>query len=292
MSPPELLVIAGPTASGKTRLAIELAERVGGEIVNADSQQVYRHFDIGTAKPSAAELARVPHHLLSCVEPTEAFHAARFAQLADAVIADLHGRGKRVVLVGGTGLYIRVLLHGVVPAPGTDGALRTELETFSDEVLHARLMGVDPVSAQRLPVPDRVRVIRALEIHALTGEAASAHRERHAFQGDRYPFRLWVLDPPREALYAAINARAQAMFDAGLVEETRRLVEAGYRQAAPMRAVGYAQALAVLDGAMTVPQAIADVAQKTRHYAKRQWTWFKKEPGAVFVPPPYDAIGA
>lgn len=284
---PPLLVIAGPTASGKTRVAIELAERVGGEIVNADSQQVYRHFDIGTAKPSAAELARVPHHVLSCVDPLDAFSAARFQQLADAAIADVEARGKRVVVVGGTGLYIRILLHGVVPAPGSDDALRATLEQLGDEALHAKLAAVDPVTAQRLPTSDRVRLIRALEIHALTGEPASAHRERHAFQADRHPYRLWVLDPPRDALYAAINARAKAMFDAGLVEETRALVAKGYREAAPMGAVGYAQALQVIDGAMTVEQAVADVAQKTRHYAKRQWTWFKKERGAEFVPPPF-----
>lgn len=288
MTSPELLVIAGPTASGKTRVAVELAERIGAEIINADSQQVYRHFDIGTAKPTASELARIPHHVLSCVEPTEAFHAARFQQLADAAVADIHARGKRVVVVGGTGLYIRVLLHGVVEAPGTDGALRAELETFSDAELHARLAAVDAVTAQRLPVPDRVRVIRALEIQALTGEAASAHRERHAFQADRYAFKLFALNPAREAVYAAINARARAMFDAGLIDEVRALVAKGYRDAAPMRAVGYVQALACLDGAMTKEQAIDDVAQKTRHYAKRQYTWFKKEAGAIFVTPPVD----
>ena len=290
MTSPELVVIAGPTASGKTRVALELAERIGAEIVNADSQQVYRHFDIGTAKPTAAELARVRHHVLSCVEPTEAFHAARFQQLADAAIAEIHGRGKRVVVVGGTGLYIRVLLHGVVPAPGTDGALREELETFSNAELHARLATVDPTTAQRLPVPDRVRVIRALEIHALTGEAASAHRERHAFQADRYPFKLFVLHPEREAVYEAINARARAMFDGGLLDEVRSLIAQGFRDAAPMRAVGYVQALACLDGTMTRQQAIDDLAQKTRHYAKRQYTWFKKEAGAIFVPPPFTSI--
>lgn len=288
MTGPLLHVIAGPTASGKTRLAIELAERLGAEIVNADSQQVYRHFDIGTAKPTEAERARVPHHLISCVEPLEAFSAARFQALADAAIADVTSRGRRVVVVGGTGLYIRILLHGVVPAPGSDDALRAALERLDDETLHRRLAAVDPVTAARLPVKDRVRIIRALEIHTLTGEPASVHRERHAFQAARYPFRLWVLDPPREALYAAINARTQAMFDAGLLDETRALVAAGYREAAPMGAVGYAQALQVLDGTMTEAQAIADVAQKTRHYAKRQWTWFKKEQGARFVQPPFE----
>lgn len=285
-----LHVIAGPTASGKTRAAIELAERLGAEIVSADSQQVYRHFDVGTAKPSAAELARIPHHLVSCVDPLEAFSAARYQVLADAAIADITGRGKRVVVVGGTGLYIRVLLHGVVPAPGSDEVLRASLEELDDETLHGRLREVDPVTAARLPVKDRVRIIRALEIHTLTGEPASAHRERHAFQSARYDFRLWVLDPPRDALYAAINARTKAMFDAGLLDETRALVAKGYRDAAPMGAVGYAQALSVIEGRLTEAEAVADVAQKTRHYAKRQWTWFKKEQGARFVQPPFDVM--
>ncbi len=287
MSEP-LLVIAGPTASGKTRLAIELAERFGAEIISADSQQVYRHFDIGTAKPSVAELRRVPHHLISCVEPTDAFNAVRYQTMADAVIADLRARGRRVVLVGGTGLYIRILLHGVVPAPGSDDALRAELSRLDDDALHARLREVDPVSAARLPPRDRVRLIRAIEIFTLTGEPASTHRERHSFQSARHPYQLWVLDPPRDALYAAINARTKTMFEAGLIDETRRLVAAGYRNAAPMIAVGYAQALAVVDGRMTEADAITDVAQKTRHFAKRQWTWFRKEQGARTIQPPYD----
>jgi tRNA dimethylallyltransferase len=190
--------------------------------------------------------------------------------------------------VGGTGLYIRILLHGVVPAPGSDDALRAELSRLDDDALHARLREVDPVSAARLPPRDRVRLIRAIEIFTLTGEPASTHRERHSFQSARHPYQLWVLDPPRDALYAAINARTKTMFEAGLIDETRRLVAAGYRNAAPMIAVGYAQALAVVDGRMTEADAITDVAQKTRHYAKRQWTWFRKEQGARTIQPPYD----
>jgi tRNA dimethylallyltransferase len=287
-----LTVIAGPTASGKTALAIALAQRLGAEIISADSQQVYRYFDIGTAKPSMAELAQVPHHLVSCVEPGEEFSAARFARLADEAIADIEARGKRVILVGGTGLYLRVLLHGVVETPGRDEALRAELESLADaqgnEALHRELAKVDPASAARLNVADRVRVIRAIEITRLSGQAASAWREQHAFAADRYPYRLWVLDPPREALYATINRRTVAMFDAGLVEETAALVQGGFRDAAPMRAVGYSQALDVLEGRLTRAQAIDETAKATRHYAKRQWTWFKKERGAQLLPPPYD----
>ncbi len=291
MSP--LVVIAGPTASGKTALAIALARRLDAEIISADSQQVYRSFDIGTAKPSAEELAAVPHHLISVAEPTETFSAATFARLADQAIADIQARGRRVVVAGGTGLYLRVLLHGVVEAPSRDDALRAELEAFADqhgnEALHRRLASVDPVSAQRLHVADRLRVIRALEITTLTGTPASASRDAHAFVAQRYPSRVWVLNPDRAQLYEAINQRVATMFARGLLEETRQLVERGYRDAAPMRSVGYAQALDCLEGRLTVDQAIADAAQATRHFAKRQWTWFKKEQGAQLISPPYDA---
>lgn len=283
----ELVVIAGPTASGKTALAIEVAKRIDAEIISADSQQVYRYFDIGMAKPSADELAAVPHHLVNVVEPTEDFSAARFATMADEAIAQIRSRGKRVLVVGGTGLYLRVLLHGVVAAPSRDDELRAKLEAFADEhgnaALHARLAAVDPVTAAKHPVADRLRVIRALEIHELTGKPASEHREAHAFVEDRYPYQLWVLNPEREAVYAAINSRTQKMFDAGLIDEARRNLQ--WRNTAPMRAVGYVQALAVIDGTMTREQAVIDTAQATRKYAKRQFTWFKKEKGARHVEP-------
>jgi tRNA dimethylallyltransferase len=291
---PLLTVIAGPTASGKTALAIELARRAGGEIVSADSQQVYRHFDIGTAKPSDEELASVPHHLLSVVDPPEAFSAAEYQRRADAVISEIAGRGRPVFVVGGTGLYLRVLLHGVVDAPGALPELRAELEALAAaegrEAVHRRLAVVDPETAAKLPPQDLVRVVRALEIHAQTGVPASEFRRAHAFSADRYPFRLYVLDPPREALYERINARTEAMFSGGLVEETRELMARGYADAAPMRSVGYVQARAVVEGRMTVAEAIHDTAQETRRYAKRQLTWFRKEPGAVFVQPPYESL--
>ena len=285
---PALTVLAGPTASGKSSLALSLARQIGAEIVGADSQQVYRHFDVGTAKPSAAEASAVPHHLVSVVDPLEAFSAARYQSLADAAIADIHARGKRVIVAGGTGLYLRVLLHGVVAAVGTDPSVRRALEQHDDATLHARLKQVDPATAARLPVADRVRIIRALEIQQLSGRPASEHRAEHAFAADRYPFRLWVLSPPREALYAAINARTRQMFEGRLLDEVRALVAAGYKEAAPMRSVGYVEALAVVEGRLTLEAAIAEAAQRTRHYAKRQLTWFKKEAGAQFLSPPWD----
>ncbi|RKH01155.1 tRNA (adenosine(37)-N6)-dimethylallyltransferase MiaA [Corallococcus sp. CA053C] len=286
-----LTVIAGPTASGKTALAIAWARAAGGEIVSADSQQVYRAFDIGTAKPSDDELAAVPHHLISEVDPLEPFSAAEYQRRADAAIADITSRGRPVFVVGGTGLYLRVLLHGVVDAPGALPSLRAEMEAMAAEqgreAVHLRLAQVDPETAAKLPPQDLVRVVRALEIHAQTGIPASEFRRAHAFAPDRYAFHLYVLNPPRESLYTAINARTEALFTRGLVEETRALLERGYADAAPMRSVGYVQARAVVEGRMTREEAIIDTAQETRRYAKRQLTWFRREPGAVFLAPPY-----
>lgn len=290
---PFLTVIAGPTASGKTAIAIELARRQGGEIVSADSQQVYRYFDIGTAKPSAEELAAVPHHLISVVEPLEPFSAAEYQRRADAAIEDITSRGRPVFVVGGTGMYLRILLHGLVEAPGADPELRAELEALAAaegrEAVHRKLAEVDPETAAKLPPKDLVRTIRALEIHKQTGKPASEFRKEHAFAADRYPFRMHVLSPPREDLYRSIDARTAAMFQRGLVDEVRELIARGYAEAAPMRSVGYVQAKAVVDGMLTVEEAIQQTAQETRRYAKRQLTWFRKEAGASFVEPPYDA---
>jgi tRNA dimethylallyltransferase len=293
---PLLTVIAGPTASGKTALAVELALRHGGEIVGADSQQVYREFDIGTAKPSAEERAAVPHHLVSVVEPLEPFSAAEYQRRADEAIADIAARGRRVFVVGGTGMYLRILLHGLVEAPGAAPELRAELEALAAaegrEAVHRQLAQVDPETAAKLPPQDLVRVIRALEIHRQTGRPASEFRREHAFAPSRYPFRMYVLSPPREALYEAIERRTTALFERGLVEEVRGLLARGYAEAAPMRSVGYAQAKAVVEGQLSLERARELVAQETRRYAKRQLTWFRKEPGALFVEPPYDAVTA
>jgi tRNA dimethylallyltransferase len=290
-----LTVIAGPTASGKSALALALAERTGGEIVSADSQQVYRHFDIGTAKPSAEELARVPHHLISIVDPGEPFSAGRFQELADAAIADIVRRGRRPIVAGGTGLYLRFLLHGVIPAPLPDAALRARLNedvrVRGVAALYEELQRLDPAAAASLKPTDAMRIVRALEIYAQTGRPASEQRQAHGFAEHRYDYRLFVLHPPRETLYAAIDARTRRMFSAGLVREVERLVALGLEETAPMRSVGYAQALQVLRGASTEEAAIAAAAQATRRYAKRQWTWFRRERDAQWIAPPYAEIG-
>jgi tRNA dimethylallyltransferase len=290
---PTLIVLSGPTGAGKTELAIELAERLGAEIVSADSQAVYRHFDLGTAKPESEQLARVPHHLVSVVEPTEPFSAARWASLADRAIADIAARGRKVLVVGGTGLYIRALLHGLTdapPDPEVRRALETEARRVGPEAMHLRLAEVDPDAAARLAPGDVLRVVRALEIHATTGIPPSTLRAAHAFEPARYPARIHFLDPGREVLDARIAGRTRRMFERGLLAETERLVARGFRGTAPMRSVGYRQALAVLDGELDQVEAERQTFLETRRYAKRQRTWFRREPGTRFVPPPYAAV--
>ncbi|MGZ3444738.1 MAG: tRNA (adenosine(37)-N6)-dimethylallyltransferase MiaA [Myxococcaceae bacterium] len=292
-SGPPLIVIAGPTGAGKTELAVELAEQLGAEIVSADSQAVYRHFDLGTAKPSPEQLARVAHHLVSIVEPTETFSAARWAALADAAIAEITQRGRRVLVVGGTGLYLRVLLHGLThapPDPAVRRALEEEARQVGPEAMHRRLAELDPDAAARLAVADVLRVVRALEIHATTGTPPSQLRAAHAFKPARHPARLFFLDPDREDLEARIAQRTRGMYERGLVAETERLVARGFRDAAPMRSVGYRQALAVVEGRLSAEQAEGETALETRRYAKRQRTWFRREPDTRFVTPPYAAL--
>jgi tRNA dimethylallyltransferase len=290
---PELTVIAGPTAVGKSALALKLAEHRAAEILSADSQAVYRYFDLGTAKPDAEAMARVPHHLVSVVDPLEQFTAARFQVLADAAIRDISARGRRVLVVGGTGLYIRVLLHGLSAGP-SDPEVRAQLEAearqLGAEGMHARLAASDPESARTISVADTLRVIRALEIQALTGAPASVARRTHRFAAARYPFTLWFMDPPHEALAQAIALRTRSLFARGLIEEVESLLRRGYREAPAMRSVGYRQALAVLEGRLSRSEAELETERLTRAYAKRQRTWFRREPGVRFIPPPYEAI--
>lgn len=286
-----VLVIAGPTASGKTALAVALARRLGGEIVNADSQQVYRGLDVGTAKPSAAERAAAAHHLIDVVDPGEGMDAARFAALADAAIADVAARGRLPIVAGGTGLYLRALLHGVVAAPGRDPALRARLEEEAARcgrpALHARLAAIDPATAARIRPNDLVRIVRALEI-AAGGTMPSELHAGHAFQEDRYAARLFALDPPRAALHARIDARVAEMFAGGLLDEARALA-ARFGDAVPARwPIGYAEAIACVRGELEVAEAIRRVQVAHRRYARRQVIWLRRERGVEWIAPPID----
>jgi tRNA dimethylallyltransferase len=280
-----LLALVGPTASGKSALALEVAAQLDAEIVSCDSMQVYRGFDIGTAKPSVAEQQAIRHHLIDVAEAGEEFSAARWAELATAALADIAARGKRALITGGTGLYLRALRFGLVAAPPRDEALRRR---FSDEeiaepgVLHKKLALVDPPAAARLPPRDLVRIIRALEVHALTGRSITELHAAHAAERQPLPMHVVVLSPLLSILQARILARAESMVAAGLVDETRVLV-AKYGPVTPLDALGYKEARAVLDGGLPLEALVAAIAASTRRYARRQTVWFRKEPGARFV---------
>jgi tRNA dimethylallyltransferase len=285
-------VVAGPTASGKSALALALARRAGGELVNADSQQVYRGLDVGTAKPTAAERAAVPHHLLDVAEPGEGMDAARFVALADAAIREIAGRGRLPVVVGGTGLYLRALLHGVVAAPGRDPALRARLEEEAARLgrpaLHARLAALDPAAAARIRPNDLVRIVRALEI-AAGGRLPSDLHAAHAFREDRYDAALVALDPPRAELHVRIDARVREMFEGGLLDEARALLARFAGGALPARLpLAYPEAVAVVRGELELEEAIRRVQVAHRRYARRQIVWLRAERGVEWLRPPVD----
>jgi tRNA dimethylallyltransferase len=280
-----VIAVVGPTASGKSAAALQLAVERGGEIISCDSVQVYRGLDVGTAKPTAEERARVPHHLIDVVDPDEPFSAARWAELADRAIAEVRARGREPIVVGGTGLYLRALRFGLVDAPPRDVALRERLydeERAHPGALHARLGAVDPESAARLQPRDLVRLVRALEVEALTGVPLSRHHAAHA-PVERHATQVLVLDP-RAELDARIAARTAAMIAAGLADETRALVER-YGAALPaLSSVGYRETVALLDGRLTAAEWAPAIVRSTRRYARRQRTWFRKEPGARWFP--------
>lgn len=282
---PPLIVVVGPTASGKTELALRIAQTAGGEIVNADSVQVYRHFEIGTAKPSAAERALVPHHLLDFADPHTPLDAAQWCQLADASIAHLNARGVTPVVCGGTFLWVKALLYGLAEAPAGDTSLRERHRQLAQsqgrEALHRELGRVDPKSAARLNPNDLMRVSRALEVFELTGEPMSALQERHGFQAPRYRARLFGVAQERAASDARIRERTRRMFQAGWVDEVRSLLERGYGESRPMRSVGYRQiadALTTSQGPLDLSELEESVYRATRVFARRQRTWLRDQP--------------
>lgn len=285
---PPLIVICGPTAAGKTALALELAEGYPVEVISADSRQVYRLMDIGTAKPSVAEQALAPHHLLDVVWPDEAFDAACFARAAGAAIAGVQARGHLPLLVGGTGLYIRALTEGLADVPPGDPQVRAELQAYAEsagpEALHRRLAGVDAEAAAALHRNDRVRIIRALEVFTLTGQPLSAWQREHGFRTRPYRLLKLGLTLERSDLYARIDRRAEAMFAGGLVEETEALLKAGYSaELRSLQTIGYREAVRLLRGAVSPDKALLELQQATRRYAKRQLTWFRADPQMIWV---------
>jgi len=294
---PRVIVICGPTAAGKTAAGIAVARAVGGEIVSADSMQVYRWMDIGTAKPTAAEQAAVRHHLIDVVDPDEPFDAAAYASRGRQALADLIRCGRAPVVVGGTGLYIKALLYGLFRADARDpvlrARLRAEAESRGPAALHARLERCDPPTAARLHPHDTVRILRALEVFEATGRPISALQREHRF-GDA-PFRTLkiALALDRETLYRRIDRRVEAMAAAGLEEEVRGLLARGYGpQLKPMQSIGYSHMVAFIAGTVGLEACIRTLQRDTRRFAKRQLTWFRADPDIVWMPPgrPADLI--
>ena len=284
--PISFIAILGPTASGKSALALDLARRIEAEIICCDSQQVYVGMDVGTAKPTAQERREIPHHLLDVARPDEAFHAARWAALARLALRDVAARGRLPVVVGGTGLYYRALTVGFFEAPPPDPDIRArhraEAAAGGVEALHDRLAAVDAAAARAINRRDLVRISRALEVWEQTGTPITALRRAAAAPGDDLAPRAVVLDPPLPELRRRIEARAREMFASGLEEEVRALRAAGYGAGLrPLQALGYAQMGAVLDGAATREEALAATIGATVAYARRQRTWFRKEAAAA-----------
>lgn len=283
------LILTGPTGSGKSALALEIASRLNGEIVAMDSMTVYRGLDIGTAKPTAAERQRVPHHLIDVLDPWEAGNVAWWLDLARGAVQDIEARGRLAMLVGGTPLYLKAVLFGLFKAPPADAAVRQRLEAIAEHdgeaALHERLRRVDPAAAARLHPNDRRRLIRALEVHELTGRPLSEQQREWTRPTDsaRSP-EVVCLDLPRAELYARIDERVLAMLDAGWLDEAKRVRELPRplsREAAA--AVGYRDLWRFLDGRQDWPKTVASIQQQTRNYAKRQLTWFRHLPFCRFL---------
>lgn len=278
-----IAVIAGPTASGKTDLSLTLAARFNGEIVSADSMQIYRGMDIGTAKPSVEERQGIPHHMLDVAEPGEDWSVSRYEQAAAECIEDILRRGKLPILCGGTGLYINAVIMGTgFQMSGADDGLRQALDAQWDEqgsaAMHERLRIVDPESAERLHPNDRRRVIRALEVYELTGKTISEHNRRTREQPPRYEaLMLGLTTQPRDILYKRIDSRVEKMMEQGLLTEVQDLWRRGLLRGTAAQAIGYKELAGYFEERASLAEALAAIRQKSRHYAKRQLTWFRAD---------------
>ena len=278
----KLLVLAGPTASGKTGVALALADRYPIEVISADSVQVYRGFDIGSAKPSAAEQARLPHHVIDVLDPEQGMDAGEYARLAQLAIADVRARGRVPVVVGGTGLWLRALLRGLVELPKADPALRAALEAECAQLgapaLHARLAQVDPRVAAAVHPNDQLRIVRGLEVYQQTGRPLGELQAEHALGARRYESLMFALDLPSDAHTRAIEQRLDAMLSAGLVDEVRALLERYPDSARAFGSVGYKEVVAHLRDGVTLDETRRLIRKATRVYARRQRTWLRSDP--------------
>lgn len=284
-----LIILTGPTAVGKTKASIGLAKAIGGEIISADSMQVYRHMDIGSAKITKEEMADVPHYLIDVLEPEEEFHVVRFQQMAKAAMADIYSRGKIPIIVGGTGFYIQALLYDIDFTENEGGSVyREKLEALAKEkgaaYLHGQLAMVDPKSAEEIHANNIKRVIRALEFYHQTGQKISEHNERERQKESPYQFCYFVLNDRRECLYERIDQRVDQMIRNGLVQEVQTLKERGCtKQMVSMQGLGYKEIFSYLEGDCSLEEAVYIIKRDTRHFAKRQLTWFKRERDVIWV---------
>jgi len=284
----KILAILGPTASGKTKVSLEIADILKGEIISADSRQIYRFMDIGTAKPDLEERKKIPHHLIDIVNPDEYFSAADYSTKAREAIKNILGRGKVPVVVGGAGLYLRALFKGIFKGPGKDEKLRSELKEKARkcgvEFLFNELGKKDSEAAKKIGPHNLVRIIRALEVYELTGKKISDLQKKGEYPPEEHNFVKIGLELDREHLYQRIDQRVEQMIKAGLVDEVKSLKEKGYDlRFAPLKTFGYKEIFHFLDGKMSLDEAVQNIKLETRHYAKRQITWFKKEEGIFWI---------
>lgn len=284
-----LIILTGPTAVGKTALSIGLAKAVGGEIISADSMQVYRGMDIGTAKILPSEMQGVPHHLIDILDPAEPFHVAAFQEYCKHSIEEIYEKGHIPILVGGTGFYIQAVLYNIdFTQTDADTAYRKTLQQEAEEqgaeALHRKLLHVDPEAAEQIHPHNVKRVIRALEYYHQTGQKISAHNAEEQQKTSPYQFRYYVLSLPREILYQRINQRVDQMRQEGLEDEVRKLADAGCtREMVSMQGLGYKEILQAFDGEITLEEAYERIKQETRHFAKRQFTWFRRERDVIWL---------
>lgn len=285
----KILCVVGPTASGKTGLAVALARALDGEVLSCDSMQLYRHMDIGTATPTAAEMAGVPHHMIDVADPGEDFSVGRYVAMADPILQNILARGRTAILCGGTGLYVDSLLAGRTFAPVPSTGRREALEAMADregiEAVRAYLATFDPESAARIPPGDRRRILRAAEVYLETGKTMTAHNEESRRQKPKYTAGWIGLDfQDRAALYRRIDARVEAMLEQGLLDEVRALLARGVPpEATCLQAIGYKELLAYLAGRCPLSEAVADIQRESRRYAKRQLTWFRRNPAIHWI---------
>ncbi len=284
-----LVILTGPTAVGKTSLSVELAKRIGAEIISADSMQVYRGMDIGSAKVTAEEMQGIPHHLIGEFDPAEEFHVVRFQEYAKRYIREIRGRGRIPLLVGGTGFYIQAVLYDIdFTENGEDTSYRASLQRLAQlegaDRLHEMLRSVDPASADAIHANNVKRVIRALEFYHETGTKISEHNEAERQKESPYNFAYFVLNDTRERLYQRIDLRVDQMMEQGLPDEVRALKEAGCtREMVSMQGLGYKEMLGYLDGEYPLDEAVRILKRDTRHFAKRQLTWFRRERDVIWV---------